>query len=99
MFLYYECSISSTADLLFFIFPDINCINSANNGTNYKGTVNTTVSGNHCIAWTFGQINYNYDHNYCRNPDYSSKPWCYADITDHPRQECNITYCGMILSY
>jgi hypothetical protein len=43
-------------------------------------------------------VNYSADHNYCRNPDNSSRPWCYADITNYPRQDCNITYCGKTLS-
>ena len=83
-----------------FTSSDIDCINGLNNGINYEGTVNTTATGSPCIAWNNkhnNNVNYHANHNYCRNPDISTRPWCYADIRGHPRQECNITYCGKIL--
>jgi hypothetical protein len=83
-----------------FTSSDIDCINGLNNGINYKGTVNTTATGSPCIAWNNkhnNNVNYHANHNYCRNPDISTRPWCYADIRGYPRQECNITYCGKIL--
>jgi hypothetical protein len=82
-----------------FTSSDIDCINGLNNGINYEGTVNTTATGSPCIAWNNkhnNNVNYHANHNYCRNPDNSTKPWCYADITGYPRQECDITYCGMV---
>ena len=85
--------------IIIFLFPDIDCIKSINKGENYKGTVNTTALGNHCTVWKNNDVHYQFDHNYCRNPDRSDRPWCYVDITGHPRQDCNITYCGKILSY
>jgi len=78
---------------------DIDCINGNNNGINYNGTVHMTATGTSCIVWKNKHnknVNYYADHNYCRNPDNSTVPWCYADIAGYPRQDCSITYCGKV---
>ena len=78
---------------------DIDCINGNNNGINYNGTVHMTATGTSCIVWKNkhnNSVNYYADHNYCRNPDNSTVPWCYADIAGYPRLNCRITYCGKV---
>lgn len=60
-------------------------------GITYRGTWSTTESGAECVNWnTSGLASMPYNgrrpdavklglgnHNYCRNPDKDSKPWCY----------------------
>ncbi|XP_048186395.1 tissue-type plasminogen activator [Perognathus longimembris pacificus] len=61
-------------------------------GINYRGTWSTAESGTECINWNSsalalkpysgrrpGAIKLGLgNHNYCRNPDRDSKPWCYV---------------------
>ncbi|XP_012667679.2 tissue-type plasminogen activator [Otolemur garnettii] len=61
-------------------------------GVTYRGTWSTTESGADCVNWnssTLAWKPYNGrrpdavrlglgNHNYCRNPDRDSKPWCYV---------------------
>ncbi|XP_020825270.1 tissue-type plasminogen activator isoform X1 [Phascolarctos cinereus] len=60
-------------------------------GFTYRGTWSTSESGAECVNWKLsGLFSKQYNgqrpnalklglgnHNYCRNPDRSSKPWCY----------------------
>ncbi|XP_028841055.1 hepatocyte growth factor activator isoform X2 [Denticeps clupeoides] len=62
------------------------------NGTQYRGTANTTISGARCMPWNsdllFNKLNMAAmqgadlkglgEHAYCRNPDGDSRPWCYV---------------------
>ncbi|XP_070544098.1 uncharacterized protein [Ptychodera flava] len=71
-------------------------------GSDYRGTVSTTVSGLTCQKWT---VQYPHahsrtpdlflnaglgNHNYCRNPDQEPSPWCYT-TSPHIRWE----YCDV----
>merc|ERR1719309_619042 len=62
-------------------------------GTSYRGTTRITEKGLTCLDWE-GTFNLPY-HNYCRNPDNSSRPWCYTKVTDDNAEweYCNIGQC------
>ncbi|XP_062991961.1 hepatocyte growth factor activator [Elgaria multicarinata webbii] len=78
------------------------------NGTNYRGIVKTTISGNNCLPWNsdllYQELHTNIalspvqlglgPHPYCRNPDEDEKPWCYF-VRDNlvSWEYCNITSC------
>ncbi|EDV26364.1 uncharacterized protein TRIADDRAFT_54276 [Trichoplax adhaerens] len=56
---------------------DDSCYDKETLGRNYNGNVNFTKTGARCQSWS--QVSYyNFDHNYCRNPDLKDGgPWCY----------------------
>ncbi|XP_034531996.1 hepatocyte growth factor activator isoform X2 [Notolabrus celidotus] len=91
--------------------PETECYNSK--GRAYRGLVNTTVSGAHCLPWDSDLL---YDelhvgtmasspnkglgeHAYCRNPDGDKKPWCYT-LNDGAIswEYCDVPSCVMPLS-
>ncbi|XP_076091040.1 endoprotease bli-like isoform X1 [Mytilus galloprovincialis] len=79
---------------------DIDCKRSEA-GLNYRGTVNITESGLKCQAWSQNAphshrytVQLADQHNYCRNPDKSAKPWCYTTDPNIRYQFCNIPVCG-----
>ncbi|XP_053726386.1 phosphoinositide-3-kinase-interacting protein 1 [Synchiropus splendidus] len=66
----------------------------------YRGQTQTSSSGLTCLNWT--SVSQEYapqtgvgDHNYCRNPDSSEKPWCYISGPDGNAQKqfCAIQPC------
>ncbi|KAM9810969.1 phosphoinositide-3-kinase-interacting protein 1 [Neosynchiropus ocellatus] len=66
----------------------------------YRGQKQTSSSGLTCLNWTNVSKEYDPqtgvgDHNYCRNPDSSEKPWCYISGPDGTvqRQFCAIAPC------
>ncbi|XP_060927038.1 phosphoinositide-3-kinase-interacting protein 1 [Limanda limanda] len=80
------------------------CIRS--NGVEYRGEQLSSSSGLTCLNWTSTNRDYDVqvhpdsltgvgDHNYCRNPDSSPRPWCYIVSPDGTiqRQSCAIETC------
>lgn len=74
-------------------------------GTEYAGTVNTTISGKSCVPWVdtafkdstaFPEDNAKDALNYCRNPNpnvFVDGVWCFSD-TDGPWEFCSVPFCG-----
>ena len=91
------------------------------NGEDYRGYKSVTEDGSTCLNWTI-TTSYRFwcnpmdypdaglgDHNYCRNPDGSSKAWCYINddgfeipcdigIPNLPNLECTQSMYRPILS-
>lgn len=72
------------------------------NGSTYRGLINTSASGLSCLKWMhhFPQSILSYPelkgrHNYCRNPGGNDpQPWCYINVDGRARkQSCNISKC------
>lgn len=76
------------------------------NGVKYRGEQQSSSSGLTCLNWTNCTRDYDVkihpdshtgvgDHNYCRNPDSSERPWCYIAGPDGTvqRQFCSIDTC------
>ncbi|XP_071961573.1 scavenger receptor cysteine-rich domain superfamily protein-like [Antedon mediterranea] len=79
-------------------------------GSDYRGSVNTTITGKTCQRWT-SQYPHQHertperypngglgDHNFCRNPDQYTNAWCYTTDPDARYEICDIgapgEYCG-----
>uniref|UniRef100_A0A1A7Y3G2 Phosphoinositide-3-kinase interacting protein 1 n=1 Tax=Iconisemion striatum TaxID=60296 RepID=A0A1A7Y3G2_9TELE len=80
------------------------CVRST--GVDYRGEQQKSSSGLTCLNWTNATRDYDVeihpdsqtgagDHNYCRNPDASERPWCYITAPDGTiqRQLCAIDTC------
>ncbi|XP_070820648.1 phosphoinositide-3-kinase-interacting protein 1 [Chaetodon trifascialis] len=80
------------------------CMRSS--GLEYRGEQQSSSSGLTCLNWTNTIRDYDVDihpdsqtgvgdHNYCRNPDSSERPWCYIAGPDGAvqRQFCAIDSC------
>ncbi|XP_006887626.1 PREDICTED: urokinase-type plasminogen activator [Elephantulus edwardii] len=80
------------------------------NGYSYRGKANQDILGRPCLAWDMPSVlrkPYNAHitnalqlglgkHNYCRNPDYQKKPWCYVQVgLRQVVQECLVPDCSM----
>ncbi|XP_038558676.1 phosphoinositide-3-kinase-interacting protein 1 [Micropterus salmoides] len=76
------------------------------NGVEYTGEQQSSSTGLTCLNWTNTTRDYDVnihpdsqtgvgDHNYCRNPDSSERPWCYIAGPDGTvqRQFCAIDAC------
>ncbi|CDQ68648.1 unnamed protein product [Oncorhynchus mykiss] len=93
------------------IAPEAECYD--NKGTDYRGVVNTTVSGAHCLPWNSDLLHDELhmgtveratlrglgEHSYCRNPDGDKMPWCYT-LNDRAIswENCDVPSCVMRLS-
>lgn len=67
--------------------------------SNYRGTINSTISGQPCQSWP-SETHVDYpisglgNHNYCRNPN--NQPggaWCYTTNVDIPWEYCEVPDC------
>ncbi|KAM3611662.1 uncharacterized protein V6R79_022150 [Siganus canaliculatus] len=80
------------------------CLRS--NGVGYRGPQQSSSSGLTCLNWTNATRDYDLDinpdtqtgvgdHNYCRNPDASERPWCYIVGPDGiiQREFCTVDPC------
>ncbi|XP_071785963.1 uncharacterized protein [Asterias amurensis] len=77
------------------------CFTDAN-GTDYRGTVHQTVSGTTCQRWSSQEPHMHSfslendrdngigDHNFCRNPDSQTQPWCYTLDPLSPMEFCDV---------
>ncbi|XP_061672513.1 phosphoinositide-3-kinase-interacting protein 1 [Syngnathoides biaculeatus] len=79
------------------------CIESS--GEDYRGDEQTSSSGLTCLKWTNTSTQYDPqtgvgDHNYCRNPDSSARPWCHIAGPDGTvqKQFCSIQTCQELAS-
>ncbi|KAA8592240.1 hypothetical protein FQN60_017695 [Etheostoma spectabile] len=75
-------------------------------GLEYRGEQQSSSSGLTCLNWTNTTRDYDVqlhpdtqtgvgDHNYCRNPDSSERPWCYITGPDGTvqKQFCTVDPC------
>ncbi|CAL4061058.1 unnamed protein product, partial [Meganyctiphanes norvegica] len=84
---------------------DVGC--AVGSGATYSGTQSISWSGRPCLSWSDPRINSLYgrstssrqlelqllgDHNYCRNPDNMSTPWCFVE--PEVQDICDVPVCG-----
>ena len=70
----------------------------------YNGSLNVASSGKACVKWRAQRLSMYYPdvsfpdpdpHNYCRNPDGNSQPWCYTETqNNYQRGPCDLPSCG-----
>uniref|UniRef100_A0A673FZP6 trypsin n=1 Tax=Sinocyclocheilus rhinocerous TaxID=307959 RepID=A0A673FZP6_9TELE len=73
-------------------------------GLHYRGPVSKSVSGRECLEWDSESVReirvYPRNlgpgrHKYCRNPDYSRRPWCYVRTAfGIMKEDCDIPRCA-----
>ncbi|CAL1544670.1 unnamed protein product [Lymnaea stagnalis] len=74
-------------------------------GLSYRGFASVTEKGTRCLSWagsskvndkTHPRKGLGY-HNYCRNPDGDSRPWCWIDHDKNYFRFCNLQKCSDIV--
>ena len=78
--------------------PHLTCF--LDDGTDYQGFVSTTCFGYTCQKWSDQSPHVHEhhggltgDHNYCRNPDGGTGPWCYTTDPDVRWSYCAVPSC------
>ncbi|XP_072174209.1 macrophage mannose receptor 1-like [Diadema setosum] len=79
--------------------PDVSCYEPY---STYLGNAQVTVDGDGCLNWKDANRRYNptdypdahLDGNYCRNPAYGPRPWCYVADEDIDWKECDVPQCN-----
>ncbi|KAK3690830.1 hypothetical protein RRG08_021530 [Elysia crispata] len=72
------------------------------NGASYRGETAVTQDGTACLSWADSILVNGFthpgmglgDHSFCRNPDESSKPWCWVDHARRKLDYCDIPKCS-----
>lgn len=80
----------------------VGCQDETTYGADYNGTVNTTLRGRTCQAWSVQEPHahdksHYGDHNYCRNPDGYQFPdgvWCLTTDPHMLYEHCPVPMCG-----
>lgn len=76
-------------------------------GTEYKGSLNVTITGRTCQRWNTNTPHYIFeanrmtedDKNYCRNPDNENGgPWCHTTDPGMRWEYCNVAMCTCVHS-
>lgn len=89
--------------------PSSTCYTSSDNGASYVGTRARTQTGLNCQYWNLDITNTRSDtikskipagitHNYCRNYDNESRPWCFTTDSEVEWDYCDIDVCGVAVA-
>ncbi|XP_052689239.1 deleted in malignant brain tumors 1 protein-like isoform X3 [Crassostrea angulata] len=97
-----KCESSSTTTATVSINKD--CY--INDGKFYRGFANTTEKGFNCQNWkSNGRMNLTTDsekglgnHNFCRNPDGDSRPWCWVRYNRNEFDYCVVPRCSELVT-
>lgn len=74
-------------------------------GRSYRGPIDVALNGDKCLRWgEVAQMQLRLDdypeligHNYCRNPDHASEPYCYTHSDPRKRHPCGLPRCARLV--